>query len=127
MAFMLRSFGQNTDASSPNRFVPKGSRPVTKRENGKSTRRASDFFFHGKNLLKQLLKQRRKEKEPPKYRFVSAIKLKAKITSLASSVWTAKKKVQLTRFFNRSLRTLFAPLHFLVTPKPMLWFALSGH
>lgn len=51
MAFMLRSFGQNTDASSPNRFVPKGSRPVTKRENGKSTRRASDFFFSWKKSL----------------------------------------------------------------------------
>ena len=70
MAFMLRSFGHGTDASSPNRFVPKGSRPVTKRKRQKH-QAGERFFFHGKNILKQLLKQRRKEKEPQSTGFFS--------------------------------------------------------
>ena len=70
MAFVLGSFGQNTDASSPNRFVPKGSRPVTKRENGKSTRRASDFFFFTEKSL-ETTPETTTEKEPQSTGFFS--------------------------------------------------------
>jgi len=86
-------WGHGTDASSPNRFVPKGSGPVTREKTAKAP--GDERFFSRKNLLKQLLKQRQKRNLKEEF---SPAKFKPKLPAQYHQFGQQKKRYNCTVF-----------------------------